>query len=100
VVFFYKLCRIFIFFLNKNFFNGLTIITFLGGLHFDFSAIAHINIIFAIMHFVQGNFKKDKLIKTNLISTEKQKRIEMERFIKAYLQSFNERIINNQLAIH
>lgn len=72
----------------------------MGGLHFDFSAIAYINIIFAIIHFVQGNFKKDELIKTNLISTEKEKRIEMERFIKAHLQSFNERIINNQLTVH
>jgi hypothetical protein len=72
----------------------------LGRLHFDFSAIAYINIIFAIMHFVQGNFKKDELIKNNLISTEKEKRIEMERFIKAHLQSFNERIINNQLTVH
>ena len=46
------------------------------------------------------NFKKDELLKTNLLSTEKEKSIEMERFIKAYVQSFNERIINNQLTAH
>ena len=46
------------------------------------------------------NFKKDELLKTNLLSNEKEKSIEMERFIKAYVQSFNERIINNQLTVH
>jgi phosphoglycerol transferase MdoB-like AlkP superfamily enzyme len=67
-----------------------------------------------IYHYIQGdyylafdgkkalalyNFKNDELMKTNLISTEKEKAATMERFIKAYVQSFNERIINNQLTI-
>jgi hypothetical protein len=68
-----------------------------------------------IYHYIQGdyymafdgkkalalyNFKKDELMKTNLLSTEKEKALTMERFIKAYVQSFNERIINNKLTIH
>ncbi len=68
-----------------------------------------------IYHYIQGdyylafdgkkalalyNFKNDELMKTNLISTEKEKAATMERFIKAYVQSFNERIINNQLTVH
>ncbi|WP_269235334.1 LTA synthase family protein [Flavobacterium flavigenum] len=46
------------------------------------------------------NFKKDELMKTNLLLTEKNKAAKMERFIKAYIQSFNERIINNKLTVH
>jgi len=45
------------------------------------------------------NFKKDELLKTNLIKTEKAKATEMETFIKAYIQSFNERMIGNKLTI-
>ena len=45
------------------------------------------------------NFKNDELLKTNLIKTEKAKAIEMEGFIKAYIQSFNERLIGNKLTI-
>ncbi|WP_445721019.1 LTA synthase family protein [Flavobacterium sp.] len=45
------------------------------------------------------NFKKDELLKTNLIKTEKAKTTEMETFIKAYIQSFNERMIGNKLTL-
>lgn len=45
------------------------------------------------------NFKKDELLKTNLIKTEKAKATEMETFIKAYIQSFNERMIGNKLTL-
>jgi phosphoglycerol transferase MdoB-like AlkP superfamily enzyme len=45
------------------------------------------------------NFKKDELLKTNLIKTETVKATEMETFIKAYIQSFNERIIGNKLTL-
>ena len=45
------------------------------------------------------NFKKDELLKTNLIKTDKNKANEMESFIKAYIQSFNERLIGNKLTI-
>lgn len=46
------------------------------------------------------NFKTDELLKNNLLKTDKTKAAEMERFIKAYVQSFNERIINNDLTVH
>lgn len=45
------------------------------------------------------NFKKDPLLKKNLLQTEKKVHAEMEKFIKAYIQSFNERVINNQLTV-
>jgi hypothetical protein len=45
------------------------------------------------------NFKKDELLKKNIIKTEKAKAAEMEKFIKAYIQSFNERMIGNKLTL-
>lgn len=45
------------------------------------------------------NFKKDELLKKNLIKTDKAKTAEMEKFIKAYIQSFNERMIGNKLTL-
>jgi len=45
------------------------------------------------------NFKEDPLLKTNLISTKPEKTKTLERFIKAYIQSFNERMINNDLTL-
>lgn len=44
------------------------------------------------------NYKKDELLKNNLLATETVKATAMERFIKAYIQSFNKRMINNELA--
>ena len=46
------------------------------------------------------NFKNDELLKTNLLKQNTVLAKKMERFIKAYVQSFNERIINNQLTVH
>lgn len=43
------------------------------------------------------NFKKDELLKNNIIETDKKTANEMERFIKAYIQSFNQRVIDNKL---
>jgi len=45
------------------------------------------------------NFKKDPLLKNNIMISEKTILLEMEKFIKAYIQSFNERVINNQLIV-
>lgn len=45
------------------------------------------------------NFKKDPLLKHNLLESEKKVHAEMEKFIKAYIQSFNGRVINNQLTV-
>ena len=57
IVIIYQLCRLLFLFFNRNAFNGLTLKTFLGGLHFDISAIAYVNIVFAILHFIPGKFK-------------------------------------------
>ncbi|MFQ6603580.1 LTA synthase family protein [Flavobacterium sp. C3NV] len=45
------------------------------------------------------NWKKDVLLEDNLINKDKPKVKEYEKFIKAYIQSFNERIIYNKLAL-
>ena len=43
------------------------------------------------------NWKVDPEMKNNLLSQQPAKVAEMEQFIKAYIQSFNYRVINNQL---
>lgn len=45
------------------------------------------------------NFKKDILMKNNLISVEIERAKHMEDFLKAYIQSFNERMIANELTL-
>jgi len=45
------------------------------------------------------NWKKDVLLEDNLINKDKLRVKEYEKFIKAYIQSFNERIIYNKLAL-
>lgn len=45
------------------------------------------------------NWKEDPLLKNNLIKKNQLKVKESERFLKAYIQSFNDRTINNQLVI-
>jgi len=45
------------------------------------------------------NYKTDLLLKNNLIKTEKIISLELEKQIKAYLQSFNNNLINNSLTI-
>ena len=57
VLFFYQICRILFYFFNKNAFETVAAKGFLGGIHFDLSAIAYINLIFALFHFIPGNFK-------------------------------------------
>ena len=57
IVFIYQLCRILFLLFNTNSFTDLSFKTFLGGFHFDISAIAYINILFAVLHFLPGNFK-------------------------------------------
>lgn len=44
-------------------------------------------------------WKEDVLLKNNLMLQNKSKVQESEKFLKAYIQSFNERVINNKLAI-
>lgn len=43
------------------------------------------------------NWKKDPLLKDNLIKKEPETKEKMERFIKAYIQSFNHRVSKNKL---
>ena len=45
------------------------------------------------------NFKEDPLFKENLINIKTDKANVLERFIKAYIQSFNERMIDNNLTL-
>lgn len=45
------------------------------------------------------NWKTDGLLKNNLLQKEEKTKVEMERFIKAYIQTFNQRIINDDLTI-
>ncbi len=45
------------------------------------------------------NFKNDPLFKNNLLDKAPEIRANMERFIKAYIQSFNERVNDNQLTV-
>lgn len=46
------------------------------------------------------DYKKDILLKNNLISTEQQLIKNLERQLKAYIQSFNNNLINNSLTIN
>ena len=57
VVLIYQLCRVLFFFMNLNSFGSFSFETFIGGLLFDFSAVAYLNIIFIIAHLIPGNFK-------------------------------------------
>lgn len=57
VLFIYQICRFLFLLFNKNAFSGLNSKTFLGGLHFDLSALAYINLVFALLHFLPGKFK-------------------------------------------
>ncbi|WP_091096570.1 LTA synthase family protein [Paenimyroides marinum] len=45
------------------------------------------------------NWKKDPLLKENIIEKEPETKEKMERFIKAYIQSFNHRVSKNQLTV-
>jgi len=45
------------------------------------------------------HWKKDPLLRDNLLTKEPQIHEKMERFIKAYIQSFNQRVTKNQLTI-
>lgn len=45
------------------------------------------------------NWKKDPLLKNNLQSQNTFKTLEISNFLKAYIQNFNERVIDNKLSI-
>lgn len=45
------------------------------------------------------NWKKDVLLNNNLMKIDKARAQKAEKFLKTYIQSFNERVTNNQLVI-
>ena len=45
------------------------------------------------------NYKKDPLLKQNLMVVEQKKTKEMETFLKAVIQQYNNRMINNKLTV-
>ena len=45
------------------------------------------------------NYKKDPLLKQNLMQREPIKSKEMETFLKAVIQQYNNRMINNKLTV-
>lgn len=46
------------------------------------------------------NFRQDKFLEKNLLEVDKNRVLEMEKFIKAYIQTFNGRMVNNQLIVN
>ena len=46
------------------------------------------------------NFKEDELLQHNLLNSNPRIATKMEQFIKAYIQSFNQRMIANKLTIN
>ena len=59
IVLIYQICRGLFYFFNRKAFDRIQIKSFLGGLHFDLSAIAYINLLFALLHLIPGNFKNN-----------------------------------------
>ena len=57
VLFVYQICRFLFYFFNRNSFENISAKGLLGGIHFDLSAIAYINLIFVLFHLIPGNFK-------------------------------------------
>ncbi len=53
----YQICRLLFYYINSSNFQEVNFISFFGGIHFDLSAIAYINLLFALFHFIPGNFK-------------------------------------------
>jgi phosphoglycerol transferase MdoB-like AlkP superfamily enzyme len=52
VLIIYQICRILFFLYNKHLFTSVSVIEFIGGIRFDLSAIAYINLVFVILHFL------------------------------------------------
>lgn len=60
VFLFYQLCRVGFYFYNSHLLDTWSFKTFLGGVRFDLSALGYINILFALLHLVPGNFQTQK----------------------------------------
>lgn len=57
ILFIYQICRILFYLFNKNAFNGINGLEFIGGIRFDLSAIIYTNLIIILAHVVPGKFK-------------------------------------------
>ena len=56
VLIIYQICRFLFLYFNKSAFSGLHLNVFLGGIHFDLSAIAYSNILFGFLHLFPAKF--------------------------------------------
>lgn len=57
VVLIYQISRVIFYFMNTSSFQIFNLETIIGGLQFDFAAIAYLNIILVVAHLIPGNFK-------------------------------------------
>ncbi|WP_306352868.1 LTA synthase family protein [Flavobacterium sp. '19STA2R22 D10 B1'] len=53
----YQICRILFYFFNASAFENATATSFFGGMRYDLSIIALINLVFGLAHLIPGNFK-------------------------------------------
>ncbi|MEZ4853421.1 LTA synthase family protein [Flavobacterium sp.] len=56
---FYQVCRVLFYLFNRSAFTDVSLKAFLGGIRFDFSALGFINLLFALLHLIPGNFKNN-----------------------------------------
>ncbi len=62
ILFFYQLCRLAFYIYNYSFFTDLLDFRVLiGGLRFDLSVIGYVNLLFALLHLIPGNFQQNKI---------------------------------------
>ncbi|MEO8934963.1 MAG: sulfatase-like hydrolase/transferase, partial [Xanthomarina sp.] len=62
----YTLCRFLFLAFNYHAFNKPFFNSFIGGLRFDLSAIAYINLVFAVLHGIPGKFKYTSIYQKTL----------------------------------
>lgn len=60
ILFFYQICRIGFYFYNSHLLDPINFQTIIGGLRFDLATLGFINIIFALLHLIPGNFQTKK----------------------------------------
>ncbi|MFD0963014.1 LTA synthase family protein [Pseudofulvibacter geojedonensis] len=56
----YTLCRLLFLFFQWNSFTNIGVLSFIGGLRFDLSAIFYTNALIIVLHTVPGNFKYNR----------------------------------------
>lgn len=60
ILFFYQICRIGFYFYNSHLLDPINFETIIGGLRFDLATLGFINILFALLHLIPGNFQTKK----------------------------------------